>query len=125
MLINNLIEIMFWLVFLNLSIEDTFYQKVDLITVLLCCIFFSLNYSFLIILLSLFLVFIFKDNKYIGEADIIFLPMALYITGFLNISFYFFILIFGLGFLNLRTKSSPMLFPIFLSTLISNSIIIF
>lgn len=109
----------FWFLFLILSIEDNFFQEVSIVKVFFCFILFGLSYSVLPLFFILLLLKFFSNNKYIGEADLIFLPIGLYISGVFNISFYIFLLVFGILNYNLKTNISPFLFPILLSTVIS------
>ena len=110
-------QFLFWFIFVFLAIEDMIFFEVNLLLTLLGIVIFAFSSSMFIAVISITLGILATQNKYIGEADAIFIPIGFYLSD-LNPYFFFTVFLFGLIFFNFKEKKSPMLFPICLATLL-------
>jgi hypothetical protein len=58
----------------------------------------------------------FKNLKFVGEADILFIPIGFFLSNY-NEFFFLKLFFWGMVFLNLHKKKSAMLFPIIFSSI--------
>lgn len=108
----------FWILLIYLCIEDAIFYEINILITCLCYGLFMIFYSFYVGLIGLLLLFCFKNSKFIGEADLLFLPIGFFLSGY-NINYFLMISILTLFFIDFSEKKAAMLFPIVLSSLIS------
>jgi hypothetical protein len=108
--------VIFWILFIIIAIEDAMYFEVCITRILLFMILFAIIFSFKICILSAFIFIFFKNNRLIGEIDLLLIPIGWFLTNY-AIGFWNLIVLFGVLFSNIKHKKTPMVFPILLSVL--------